>query len=225
VGAVAIVPADRPAAGAVEEARKPGRPRDARADRAILEATLDLVGETGLAGLTVDAVAARAGVSKATIYRRWDSKEALVLAAWHECGAQLPSPDTGSLRGDLEELCAAIRDGIGKGVMERVFPQMLAAARVNKELGEDFDRFLHERRRPTREVLRRARDRGELAPDADLELIHDLLVGPITYRVLVKGSRLGAAMIDSLIELVVRATAPAPPDPAPPAAAPAPRTS
>ena len=171
----------------------------------------------------MDAVAARAGVSKATIYRRWDSKEALVLAAWHECGAQLPSPDTGSLRGDLEQLCAAIRDGIGTGVMEHVFPQMLAAARVNKELGEDFDRFLHERRRPTREVLRRARDRGELAPDADLELIHDLLVGPITYRVLVKGSRLDAAMIDSLIELVVRATAPVPP--AAPAAAPAPPAS
>ena len=165
----------------------------------------------------MDAVAARAGVSKATIYRRWDSKEALVLAAWHECGAQLPAPDTGSLRGDLEQLCAAIRDGIGTGVMEHVFPQMLAAARVNKELGEDFDRFLHERRRPTREVLRRARDRGELAPDADLELIHDLLVGPITYRVLVKGSRLDAAMMDSLIDLVVRATAPGPSAPAPPA--------
>ena len=116
-----------------------------------------------------------------------------MLAAWHECGAQLPTPDTGTLRGDLEQLCAAIRDGIGSGVMEHVFPQMLAAARVNKELGEDFDRFLHERRRPTREVLRRARDRGELAPDADLELIHDLLVGPITYRVLVKGSRPDAA--------------------------------
>ena len=165
------------------EARKPGRPRDARADRAILEATLDLVGETGLAGLTVDAVAARAGVSKATIYRRWDSKEALVLAAWHECGAQLPSARHGLAPGRSR---AAVRRHPGRdrqGVMEHVFPQMLAAARVNKELGEDFDRFLHERRRPTREVLRRARDRGELAPDADLELIHDLLVGPITYRV------------------------------------------
>jgi AcrR family transcriptional regulator len=220
VGAVVAAPADGPRTAAVDETRKPGRPRDARADRAILEATLDLVGETVLAGLTVDAVAARAGVSKATIYRRWDSKEALVLAAWHECGAQLPAPDTGSLRGDLEQLCGAIRDGIGTGVMKHVFPQMLAAARINKELGEDFDRFLHDRRRPMREVLRRARERGELAPDADLELIHDLLVGPITYRVLVKGSRPDAAMIDSLIELVVRATAPgttptASPPPAP----------
>jgi hypothetical protein len=63
-------------------------------------------------------------------------------------------------------------------------------------------------------VLRRARDRGELAPDADLELINDLLIGPITYRVLVRGSRPDAAMIDSLIELVIRATAPGPASPA-----------
>ena len=129
VGAVVAAPLTARPPRAVDETRKPGRPRTTpRADRAILEATLDLVGETGLAGLTVDAVAARAGVSKATIYRRWDSKEALVLAAWHECGAQLPAPDTGSLRGDLEQLCGAIRDGIGTGVMEHVFPQMLAAA-------------------------------------------------------------------------------------------------
>jgi AcrR family transcriptional regulator len=196
------------AATVVEEARRPGRPRDARADRAILGATLELVGETGLAGLTVDAVAARAGVSKPTIYRRWSSKESLVLAAWHECVAQLQAPDTGSLRGDLEQLCNAIREGIGSGTMQHVFPQMLAAARVNQELGADFDRFLQERRRPTREVLRRARDRGELAPDVDLDLVHDLLVGPIMYRVLVRGSTLDARTIESLIELVVRAVAP-----------------
>ena len=195
--------------GAPEAARKPGRPRDARADRAILEATLDLVGETGLAGLTVDAVAGRAGVSKATIYRRWSSKEALVLAAWHECVAVLQPPDTGTLRGDLEQLCGAIRDGISTGAMQHVFPQMLAAARVNPELGEDFDRYLHARRRPLREVLRRARERGELDADVDLDLVHDLLIGPIMYRALVRGAKPDARMVDSLIGLVLRATTPA----------------
>jgi AcrR family transcriptional regulator len=190
------------------EYRRPGRPRDARADRAILEATLDLVGEIGLTGLTVDAVAARAGVSKATIYRRWASKEALVLTAWKECVARLPTPDTGTLRGDLELLCNSLRDGIGTGTMKKVFPHMVAAAQVSDELSEEYHRFVAERRRPMREVLRRARERGELAPDADLELIHDLLVGPVVHRLLVTGGRVDRRVIDTLIDLVLRGTAP-----------------
>jgi AcrR family transcriptional regulator len=191
------------------EPRRPGRPRDARADRAILEATLDLVGESGLAGLTVDAVSARAGVGKATIYRRWASKEALVLTAWKECVARLPTPDTGTLRGDLELLCHSLRDGIGRGTMKKVFPHMVAAASVNDELSEEYRRFVAERRRPMREVLRRARARGEIAADADLDLIHDLLVGPVVHRLLVTGGRVDGRMIEALIDLVLRASAPA----------------
>ena len=190
------------------EGRRPGRPRDVRADRAILEATLDLVGETGLAGLTVDAVAARAGVGKATIYRRWASKEALVLHAWQECVARTPMPDTGSLRGDLVTLGTSLRDGIGTGTMKSVFPQMVAAARVNEELSEEYHRFVAERRRPMRDVLRRARDRGELAADVDLDVIHDLFVGPLVYRLLITGGRVDRRTIETIVDLVLRAAAP-----------------
>jgi AcrR family transcriptional regulator len=185
--------------------RRPGRPRDARADRAILEATLALLGETGFAGMTVDAVAARAGVSKATIYRRWASKEALVLDAWRECVEYPALPDTGSLRGDLEVLAESLRQSAGKATMRTVLPQMLAAARVDREVAVAYERFVTERRAPMGEVLRRAQARGELAPDADLELIHDLIVGPVFYRVLVSGAPVNAATIDAVVELVLRA--------------------
>jgi AcrR family transcriptional regulator len=200
--------ADAAVATAPVEGRRPGRPRDVRADRAILEATLDLVGEIGLAGLTVDAVAARAGVSKATIYRRWASKEALVLNAWQECVARTPVPDTGSLRGDLEVLLGSLRDGIGSGTMRRVFPQMVAAAGTNEELSEEYQRFVAARRRPMREVLRRARERGEIAQDVELDIVHDLLVGPFVYRVLISGGRVDRRTIETVVDMVLRAAAP-----------------
>ena len=90
------------------EPRRPGRPRDARADRAILEATLELAAEFGPLGLSMDAVAERAGVSKATIYRRWSSKEALLLDAWRELAGAIPVPDSGVLRDDLRVLYAGL---------------------------------------------------------------------------------------------------------------------
>jgi len=195
----------------VAECRKPGRPRDARADRAILEATLDLLGEIGLAGLTVDAVAARAGVGKATIYRRWSSKEALVLSAWKECIEVTPVPDTGTLRGDLEQLVRTLTAGLTGHTINRVFPQMVAAARVNQELSDEFAHFIAERRRPVREVLRRARERGELSADANLDLVHDLLLGPLMYRILVTGAPVTPRVVHELLELGLRAvTASAP---------------
>src|SRR4051794_23872567 len=82
--------------------RRPGRPRDARHDEAILEATMALLSEAGYARLTIDGVAARAGVGRPTIYRRWPSKPALVVAALlHAPQIQVPHADTGSLRADL----------------------------------------------------------------------------------------------------------------------------
>ena len=102
-------------------ARKPGRPRDARADRAILEATLELASEQGL-GLSMDAVAARAGVSKATIYRRWASKEALVLDAWRELVGPMPVPDTGSVRGDLRAIFTQLCHHADETPMGHVLP-------------------------------------------------------------------------------------------------------
>src|SRR4051794_23051797 len=89
-----------------------GRPRDARCDHAILQATLDLLAEGGAGSLSIDGVAARAGAGKATIYRRWTSKEALLLEALSTDTSIIESPDTGTLRGDLESYFSALVEKI-----------------------------------------------------------------------------------------------------------------
>jgi len=183
-------------------ARKPGRPRDARADRAILEATLELASEQGL-GLSMDAVAARAGVSKATIYRRWESKEALVLDAWRELVSPMPVPDTGSLRGDLRAIFTQLCHHAGETPMGHVLPQMIAASRMNPEMRASFVEFVTDRRRPTRAVLERAVAKGELAADTDFDLLSDLLAGPFFYRILMSDAPVDDQLVDDALDIVL----------------------
>jgi AcrR family transcriptional regulator len=183
--------------------RGPGRPRDARADRAILEATLELAGSVGLGALTMDAVATRAGVSKATIYRRWCSKEALVLDAWMGCFPVEEVPDTGSLKGDLIANARVLRDAVSTGTFSRVLPQMVAAARVNEELAEVYREFVGQRRARTRVALERAVVRGELTAGVDLELVQDLLTGPVFYRALMSGEPSSDELIADVVDIVV----------------------
>jgi AcrR family transcriptional regulator len=180
-----------------------GRPRDEAFGPTILEATLDVVAEVGFAGFTVDAVAKRAHVGKATIYRRWASKEVLMLEAWQSCVAPLPDPDTGTLRGDLAVMFNAVNHGRPDDVMRRIFPQMIAASKVDPEVAEAYGTFVDERRRPLQRVLARAVDRGELAADADLSLIHDLLVAPLIYRWLVSNGDVGPEIVSAIIDVVL----------------------
>jgi AcrR family transcriptional regulator len=183
--------------------RGPGRPRDARCDPAILEATLELAGAVGLGGLTMDAVAARAGVSKATIYRRWSSKEALVLDAWMACYPVEAVPDTGSLTGDLIAHSRQFRDAVSTGIFGQVLPQMVAAARVNEDLAEVFRRLVAERRARVRVALDRAVERGELPAGVDLELVQDLLIGPLFYRTLMSGEPSSDDLIAEVVAIVL----------------------
>ncbi len=183
--------------------RRPGRPRDARADRAILEATLELAAAEGLAGFSVDAVAQRAGVSKAAIYRRWSSKEQMVLDAFHEIAVPIETPDTGTLRGDVDALFSDICTELDQGPAVALLIQVLAAARSNPELEATLLDSLNTRRRPLRELLERAVARGELAKDTDLDITMDLLTGPMFFRFLVTGAPVDQAFRDSLRDTVL----------------------
>jgi AcrR family transcriptional regulator len=167
--------------------RTPGRPRSEASHEAIIEATLELLIEGGYGALTMDAVRTRAGVGKATIYRRWHSKEELVSDAIVVLHEEFDTPDTGSLRGDYAALAAAVRASASRGGTT-LAPRLLGEAVNDPELFAIFRANLIEPRRAVlRTVLQNAIDRGEIRQGLDLELLLDLFAGPAVYRLLITG--------------------------------------
>jgi AcrR family transcriptional regulator len=188
--------------------RRPGRPRSAESHQAILRATLELLVIEGLRGLSIEMIAQRAGVGKATIYRRWKSKEEIVAEAVSNLHAELPVPDTGSARGDF----LAFADFLVKASEERgggadVLARLLGEAAHDEHLHAIFTANLVEpRRRAVRTILQRGVDRGELRGDVDIELMIDAVVGANIYRALISrdslrtiGGRAGE-LFDALYE-------------------------
>ena len=177
----------------------PGRPRDEHLAGVVIDATLAVVGECGVAGLTTDAVAARARVSKASIYRRWPSKQALLRAAAGSLVSELALPDTGALHTDVQELVAAAVRMYRDGLPGRLFPALVSEMALDPDLARAIrEGFLAERRRAVLVVLGRARDRGELRQDLDDELVLDLLAGVIYYRLLITGGALDDELAERL---------------------------
>jgi len=181
-----------------------GRPRSAKAQKAILDATLELLAETGMSGLTVEGVAARARVGKATIYRRWSSKLPLVVDALSTL-PQLQIPATGTLRGDLRQilgdLARILRSSVG-----RVLPHLAGERASDPAVHEVFSRYVVARRRPLVAVVRRGIERGELPAGVDPEAATDLFVGPIVNRLLFSHEAADASFIDFVIATVLEAT-------------------
>jgi len=168
----------------VTDASTRGRPRSPEAHRAILEATLDLLVEGGFRALSMDAVAALAGVGKATIYRRWRSKNELVAAAIETLSAAIDLADTGSLRGDY---LALARQAMGTATtpLSTIVPRLLAEAAGDPDLHAIFlEHLVRPRRRALHTLVRRAEERGEIRAGLDHEVVIDLLAGPIMYRLL-----------------------------------------
>lgn len=166
-------------------ARGRGRPRSAEAHQAILSATLTLLDEIGYRALTIEAVAARAGVGKTTIYRRWSSKLELVIEAVGEMRPPLPTEDTGSLQGDFLAFQRGQISRVAAGPMPRIAPRLLAESVSDRELHEAVQRELIDPiRTAIGEVLQRGVDRGELRADLDLELATDVVHGTVVYRIL-----------------------------------------
>ena len=162
-----------------------GRPRSAERDAAILDATLVEYGEHGFDAMSVEAVAARAGASKATIYRRYDSKVALVAAALEHSSQQRPLAGTGSLDGDLDLVLRHLVDLTRDPVHGPGLRHIVADGVRNPELGDVYAAFVRRRRALTQVLLREAIDRGELRADVDLEVATDQIGGAVFYRHLV----------------------------------------
>jgi AcrR family transcriptional regulator len=186
---------------AVAATRPAGRPRDPDLDRAILDATIELLARDGFARTSIEQVAARAGVGKTTIYRRWSSKVDLVIAALSRRGGDRPVPTEGSVRERLtqliEDLCMSVRRDPAKGVLAALVaeiprdPELAAAVR---------EVFLAKRRSTAFALLREGVASGELRPDLDLELASDALVGPIMLRVLLTGGRVTSDLATTLVD-------------------------
>lgn len=165
------------------EPARPGRPRSARADEAILQATLELLAEeAGVAGISMEAVAARAGVGKSTVYRRWPNKERLIVDALAALKRPLPDPAGGSVRDDLLALAEAIcRERSAKH--GRCLWNVLGGADKYPELLARYHREVIEPRREIiRRVLRRGVETGELRADLDVEAAIEMLVGAMTLQ-------------------------------------------
>lgn len=162
-----------------------GRPRDSRVDHAIAGATRELLAERGYAKLTVDAVASRAGIGKAAIYRRFATKQEMIFAATVHDMEEQPPPDSGSLRGDLEAVCEAIAGQLSTAPPD-VLHGLLADIHGDKSLGARFSGTFIERERFVIDtVLERALERGELAAKPDAAVVHAQLLGPIFYWILI----------------------------------------
>lgn len=177
----------------------------ARSEDAILRATLDLVAEHGVAGLTVDAVAARAGVGKQTIYRHWGSRARLVhdaIACMHE---KSELPDTGAVREDVRLMLEDLTSFLGKPDTGRVLTSLIDAAERDPELLELRQQHIQERRGAFARILERGVERGELPPGTDVALLTDMLVGPFFYRRVVGRQAVETCQVEPVLDLVFRA--------------------
>jgi AcrR family transcriptional regulator len=186
-----------------------GRPRDPGLDDEILDAAVQLIAEGGADALTMDAVARRAGVAKASIYRRFASKIDLLAAACAAVCPALPeSIDTGSLRDDLIEILRLVVESFKAKQTNRVLPTVLAESSTNPEVKEALTRFTVTRRSRLSEAVRRGVERGELSAGIDEELLVDQLVGAVLYRNLVTARPLTKSVLVRLVAQVLGGAAP-----------------
>jgi AcrR family transcriptional regulator len=189
--------------------RGPGRPRSLEADEAIRQATVDVFAEVGFEALTMEGVAARAGVGKNTLYRRSPNKLDLVVSAvrcYTDVGAA--PPDTGSTRSDLQELVEDLVRIVTDTPMGRMLPILIAVRTRVPELDAAYCAVVADKRARSATVVWRGIARGDLRPDVDVELVVDDLVSPVFYRFLVTHAPLDGAFCTAVVGSVLRAFGP-----------------
>ena len=183
-----------------------GRPRDRVAHAAILEAAIDLTREVGYDALAIDAVAARAGVGKATIYRYWPSKEALLAEAVESIVRRVPPPDTGKVEDDLMILMRATMRMYQDPATPPLLSGFIAAMARSPLIAERIrNGFVGVRRAAMRNALERGIRRGELDPRTNVELALDLLSGSMLWRSLMNGESITEAYTREVVRRVLSA--------------------
>jgi AcrR family transcriptional regulator len=172
----------------------------------VLDSVLEVIETEGLGGLSMDEVAHRAGVSKATIYRRWQSKEDLLIDVMARLSESVAAPDTGSIRGDLITVVSGVTTFMRSGSAGSIFPWLVGEMAAQTDIGRKYaETVIIPRRHALAEVIRRAVERGELHDDLDVELAVDMLTGPVILRKLMGffrpvGDDWAEALVDRLLE-------------------------
>ncbi|HVX46791.1 MAG TPA: TetR/AcrR family transcriptional regulator [Mycobacteriales bacterium] len=182
---------------------RPGRPRDAAAEQAILEAVVELLREHGFARLTMGEVAAKAGVGKPTIYRRWPSKAELVVDAIVRLAPPIHARRSGDPQTDVRRLIRVTITELTSPPLGPTVISLLADMHTSPQLQPLIrDRLVGPRRGVVKEVLDGAIATGQLRPDTDPDLMLDLLLGPLLYRWLTTGEALSRRAIDRIVDTV-----------------------
>jgi AcrR family transcriptional regulator len=187
--------------------RRPGG-RSARVRSAALKATLEELAEVGYAQLSLDGVARRAGVHKTTLYRRFGTREQLLLEALLERGSErVPIPDTGSLRGDLAAYGKAIVASLRSPEIVAVARTIAATSDRDSALAETSRRFWAARLELAGAMVERAIERGEVPADTDAGVVVEAVLGAIYFRLLMSGEPLDKRFADAVADLVAAGAA------------------
>lgn len=191
-------------------------PRVARTEAKVFRAVHRLLRTEGLESVTFGRVSRETGVSRTTLYRHWSAPSHLISDAWARVAPSREVAHTDDLERDLVMLFTAVRDVVESTTMRRSLPTLLAAARDDPVISKLHAEFVRARRQPIIERLRAAVDEGELAAGVDVDLLVDLLSGPIFYRQLLRRERTSDARIAEMVAAVVAIARTGEPEPTPP---------
>jgi AcrR family transcriptional regulator len=180
------------------------RPRiEGDREQEILDATLEVLADVGYDRLTMDAVAARAKASKATLYRRWTNKVSLVIEALHHTKGPAELPDTGTLRGDLMGVFCAM-GGLADQAAVATFASVLTAIARDPDFAEAFRReVIGPKLAASQQIWERARQRGEIREDADLSLFEPAVAGIVLHRLFIMGEQPSPELITRVIDQII----------------------
>lgn len=163
----------------------PGRPRSVQSHQAILRATLDLLAEVGYERMSIEAIAARAGVGKTTIYRRYNSKEELVADAIESLREEISIPDTGSLWGDIDLIIESAAQTTLTPLGRQILALIISTASSSPKFAQVYwTKYLLPRRQAFHVVIERAKVRNEIQADTDSDLVFDILSGTMLYALI-----------------------------------------
>lgn len=175
-------------------------PRVARTRESVLAAAADLLAEQGWGGVSIEAVSARSGVARTTIYRHWPDLRQLLAEALESVMDPCSDPDTGSLRGDLGLVLEGLARTLTRSATAGVLTSMIDAAERDPAIAELQKTFTQQRRRAARQALERAVARGEIDADCDVHVEASLLAGPLFYRRMVSREPISDAFVDKIVD-------------------------